>query len=103
LSGELDLDGQADLINLLQEEIDRPGLTTICIDMSEVSFLGSAGVGALLRSHRAAQAAGLRFTVTGLKGSPLWVLQITGVLHILADDPASRDDSPQEPTVSGSS
>ncbi len=91
LSGELDFSGRQALAELLLAEVNRPGTTAVCIDMSSVSFLGSAGVQALLIGYRATEALGHRLTVTGLTGAPLRVLQLTGVLALLNDAPGAHD------------
>jgi anti-anti-sigma factor len=87
LSGELDTSGRAAATDLLVTEINHSGVTAVYIDMSAVSLTGSGGVEALLKGCRAAEA----IAVTGVRGAPLRVLQITGVLAALTGDPAPRD------------
>jgi anti-anti-sigma factor len=47
LAGELDLVEAPHLMTLLDEELARKGLAVLVIDLSEVEFLGSSGLGVL--------------------------------------------------------
>lgn len=65
-----------------------PTATTIMVDMSGVSLLDSAGISALLRGRRFADAAGRTFRVVGAVGLVREVLQLTGVWQHLTGEPA---------------
>ncbi len=86
LFGDVDFTGRDAIAQILVAEVERPGVTTVHIDMSHVSFLGSAGARAVLIGHEAAKARGHRYTVTGFSDAALQVLDLTGVLAAINDD-----------------
>jgi len=45
--GELDLHSVPDLVAVIDEVLERPGLALLVLDLSEVAFLGSSGLGVL--------------------------------------------------------
>jgi anti-anti-sigma factor len=95
LFGELDLSNRDAIGEVFIAEVNRPGTTTVCIDLSRVSFLGSAGVQALLIGYRAAEVLGRRYTVVGANGAPLRVLKLTGVLALFDDAPGGGAATPR--------
>src|SRR3954470_11452409 len=66
LTGELDLAGAGALAEALREGREAGGPLTI--DLTELEFIDSSGLGALVRFHNAAQAAGFAYTL--LAGPP---------------------------------
>jgi len=86
LFGDVDFTGRDAIAETIVAEVERPGVDTVAIDMSAVSFLGSAGARALLIGYRAAKDLGRRYTVTGFSGAALQVLDLTGVLAAIEDD-----------------
>ncbi len=85
LSGEVDADN-CDLVSegLLAAERSAP---TLHLDTSELSFLDSSGISALLNVKSALQADGHDLCLTSPTSSVLRVLEITGLLEMfgLAD------------------
>jgi anti-sigma B factor antagonist len=89
LAGELDLSTVSVFVEALNEVLDGDP-RRIELDMSELSFIDSSGVGAYVTAHRAAQA----------KGSQLWVgqrsdlvdrvLHLSGVEEALAQEAAEK-------------
>jgi len=78
LRGHLDLDTVPILRNALRRAIE-PG-ATIDLDFSEVTFLDSSGLQALVTI--ASDVAPGRVNVVGVSGGPLNVLSLTGLLDI---------------------
>jgi anti-anti-sigma factor len=85
LFGDVDFTGRDAIADIIIAEVERPGVTTIFIDTSPVSFLSAAGARALLLGYEAANALGRRYTVTGLSDTTLQVLDLTGVLAAIND------------------
>lgn len=85
VAGDIDL-GTGDR---LEQEIaavtDTAGTTTIVVDLSEVSFLDSTGIGILVHGRRIADAAGQEYRITGARDVVLQVLKITGVWSYLSE------------------
>jgi anti-anti-sigma factor len=65
-------------------------LTGVVVDLSAVTFLDCAGVGALVASRQSAQRAAKAFDVIGATGLPRRVLQLTGTLTTLRVTPPVR-------------
>lgn len=61
-SGDLDAFSAAGLRRVIAEALSKPGATTtLCCDLSNVEFLDSGGLGALVGAYRAARRAGISF------------------------------------------
>jgi anti-sigma B factor antagonist len=58
--------------------------TPVVVDLSEVGFLDSAGIGALLRGRRRTVEAGRSFRVVAPDGFIAQVLQLAGVWELLS-------------------
>jgi anti-sigma B factor antagonist len=82
------LQGQVDLATAPQLAQAVAGATkqggdAVVVDLTDVDFLDSAGVRALVESAQAAATAGVTVTVTGARGWVARVLEITGVAEFL--------------------
>jgi len=66
-TGEVDLDTASLLQDALVDAVDRHA--AVCCDLSGVTFLGAAGITALLTAHNRAGEAGSRLTVRGAHGA----------------------------------
>jgi len=89
VSGEVDSATAPGLRDCLLEVIDRPGSSTVEVDLRAVTFLDSAGLSALATAHRAAAAAGRRLQMRcGTTRAVVRPLQITGLwtLFSIIDD-----------------
>jgi anti-sigma B factor antagonist len=84
LSGELDLVVADDLGALLLAQFAQPETDAVVADLTEVGFMDSAALGALLLAYQHASDHGGRFTVTGATGGVARVLEITGVAGLLS-------------------
>ena len=66
----------------------------VVLELSNVSFIDSSGVAALLRCRQELDKANIALSVVGARGLPLTVLEITGVLpYLSASAPAPRADA----------
>lgn len=83
VSGEVDSATAPGLRGCLLEVLERPGATTVEVDLRGVTFLDSAGLSALATAHRAAVAAGRELRVRcGTTRAVVRPLQITGLWDI---------------------
>jgi anti-sigma B factor antagonist len=94
LSGEIEMSVSGDVLRVITAELRRAGTTTVLVDLSAVSFLGSAGMQALVEARKLAVGQDQRFAVIGAKGIPRQVLDVTGLLAYLQETrpPAGADD-----------
>ncbi|MEY2437936.1 MAG: anti-sigma factor antagonist [Acidimicrobiaceae bacterium] len=84
LSGEVDL-ATAGLVVQAVEAAAANGATSVELDLSEVPFIDSSGIAAIVRSHRALQAVDGRLTI-GSKSPPVArVIELSGVEIALSD------------------
>ncbi|GAA0461609.1 hypothetical protein Ade02nite_16180 [Paractinoplanes deccanensis] len=83
VAGEIDMDNagqmQRFLIGLLHDQ--RPG--RVVLDMGEVTFLGSAGIHALVTSQLEADGLGARLEVRDVQPPVRQVMDICGVADML--------------------
>jgi anti-sigma B factor antagonist len=86
LEGELDLSVASDLEKEIIRTIDRAP-QGVSIDLTDVSFLDSSSVRALLRASEAADDAGKKLRVSGASGITRRVLELTGVDEVLGLEP----------------
>jgi anti-anti-sigma factor len=78
LSGELDLSVREEVRGILAS----PGNTSV--DLRDLTFLDCSGIGELIHAYTNALRRGSRLTVSGAYGEVRWVLELTGVLALLA-------------------
>jgi anti-anti-sigma factor len=83
LRGELDLDTVDELATVLDECIAHPTCHRVVVDLSEVTFIDSATVGAIIRMYKKAANAGHKLSVAGATGLVHRVLETLGVLDLL--------------------
>lgn len=86
--GELDHDTSAGLAEAIADIAGQDGIVEVVVDLRQVSFLAAAGVRALLRGGLAASARGCAYRVVNAHGIVHQVLKVSGVLEILAHEPA---------------
>jgi anti-anti-sigma factor len=82
--GEIDLATAPEVAGAVSEAL-ATGTPEIVVDLSQVSFLDSSGIRALVESHHAANEAGARLSVRGAQSWVAKVLNITGVGALLAE------------------
>jgi anti-sigma B factor antagonist len=81
--GEIDSTTAPGLRGCLLEVLDRPGTTTVEVDLTGVTFLDSAGLSALATAHRAAEAGGRTLQMrVGSTRAVVRPLQITGLWDV---------------------
>jgi anti-sigma B factor antagonist len=84
LVGEIDLAAKADVRTRVAAALDEAAVTSVVIDLAEVSFLDSSGIGTLIACKRAADESGTALHVVGAQGQVANVLSLTGVGPMLA-------------------
>jgi anti-anti-sigma factor len=89
LVGELDLSSVSIFVDALSEILDGDP-TRIELDMSELSFIDSSGVGAYVTAYRRAAAKGAQLLVGERSALVERVLQLSGVEDALAQEAAEK-------------
>lgn len=83
LEGELDL-GVVAQVDVALDQVLRDGFTLLVVDLSQLEFCDSSGLGALLRATRRLQEAGGRCLVAGARGPVQRLLSLTSMERVLA-------------------
>ncbi|MEU4690176.1 STAS domain-containing protein [Actinoplanes sp. NPDC023714] len=92
LTGEIDLAAADQLLDLLRAEIDTPASVVVIADLTGVTFLDSAGLGAFVGAYNHAGLAGRRFQLVN-PGRPVKrILEISGVYDVFVPSQAGDDD-----------
>ena len=82
LRGELDQSTAAQLREAVATALDA-GAADIRVDLGEVTFVGSSGLGALVRAHQAAQGRGRRLALDGVSDILFERLHLAGLVDLL--------------------
>jgi anti-sigma B factor antagonist len=85
VAGEIDLAISDDLRRWLVDAIPEVTPAHMEVDLSQVTFLDSTGIRALVLAQRAAGDRGVGMRVSGAQGKVESVLKITGVYALLTD------------------
>lgn len=84
VSGEIDMAVTAALSASVLGVLRADGVRLVEVELSAVGFIDACGVGALLAARNDARGQGKSLVVRGARGMPRRVLEMTGVLGVLA-------------------
>ncbi|MFF2815310.1 STAS domain-containing protein [Kitasatospora cineracea] len=90
VKGEIDLDTAPPLRCALATALDSH--REVVLDLSEVTFMDCAGLGALVRARNQADRRGARLVLHGAEPHVVRLLKLTGLHRHLAVDPRSVTD-----------
>jgi len=93
LAGEFDLASGKVVTQAIDHEITAAGTTAVNVDLSDLAYLDSSGIGGLVKGRRKADKTGVAYRVTGATGMVRQVLRMTGMLEYLAAE--STIESPE--------
>lgn len=79
LAGGIDLSNADDLLSVGVMAVKTPKVTNVSFDMSEVTFLDSTGIGALVRIRNAAEEAEVKVRIDRASDAVVGVLNLTGL------------------------
>ncbi|BCY08274.1 STAS domain-containing protein [Actinoplanes sp. L3-i22] len=88
--GDIDADTVGALRQVLRQTIETPGFTQLEVDMHQVAFLDSTGLGALVATRKAALARGITFRLTEFGPMVRMLLQVTHLEEVLTGEPATN-------------
>jgi anti-sigma B factor antagonist len=93
LRGEIDYTNAGPVTAALREAVERDRPATVRVDLTEVTFLDSSGIGVLISGMKAAQAAAAGYRVEGPNAKVLDQLRVTGLIELFAVGPAGLPDA----------
>lgn len=90
LGGEVDLNVEAALAELLDSALDPPPAKLV-LDLAQLTFIDSTGIRCVLNASRQSSSVGCRLVVRHPKGTVLRVFEVSGVDALLLDNDAAGD------------
>jgi len=94
VSGDIDIESAPRLQECLASLADQP---VVAVDLTDVPFVESSGIGVLVAEHKRRVATGGQLVITGSSPLALRVFELTGVDRVLnldGDAPAADAESP---------
>ena len=88
VAGEIDMATVDQLQGAIGDAVTRADTATVVIDLTDVTFCDSIGIGTLVRAHVEAARQGTVVRISNPQRQIRRVLEITGVLDILSADGA---------------
>jgi anti-sigma B factor antagonist len=79
VSGEIDISTAPNLRECLATLVDEP---VVAVDLSDVAFVESSGLGVLIAEHKRRSAVGQELVITGSSPLARRVFEITGLDHV---------------------
>jgi anti-sigma B factor antagonist len=86
IAGDLDFGAKSALESQVADQLTSGDITSIVVDIAGVSFIDSAGIGALVTCRRHAEDAGTTLLVVGANGRVADMMDLTGVRQWLAGE-----------------
>ncbi len=98
VAGEIDMATAEQLQEAIGDAVTRSHTVTVVIDLTDVTFCDSVGIGTLVRAHVEAARHGTVVRISNPQRQIRRVLEITGVLDILSADraEAAAPDRPRD-------
>ena len=91
LSGELDIATVTQLHPVATDELDRDGCKELVLDLTELDFLDSTGIGCWVEIRSHATELGKRVTIRNVPAAVRRVLEIGGLLALFEPAPPTFD------------
>src|SRR5437879_4497450 len=95
LRGEIDYTNAAPVTDAVTSAVARNRPSAVRIDLAEVTFLASSGIGVLITGMKAAREVPADYRVTGANSKVLEQLRITGLVDLFPVD------QPEPPVPAG--
>jgi anti-anti-sigma factor len=83
VAGEVDLSTAGALTDAVNTAVQSPDAQTVRVDLSEVSFMDSTGLSALVSGRKLADQHGVRLEIANPQPHLLKVIRITGLAEVL--------------------
>ncbi|SFO91548.1 stage II sporulation protein AA (anti-sigma F factor antagonist) [Amycolatopsis arida] len=83
VSGEVDLATAGEVTDAIEAALRAPGTESVEVNLTEVSFLDSSGLRALVAGQKRAEEAGKRLVVSDPQPQVRKVMEITGLSEVL--------------------
>ena len=85
LKGAIDVSTAPGLLGCLQESLAR-NPKAVVLDLSELDYIDSVGLGVLVTGHKRAKEAGTRFVLSKPQATLMRLFELTGLNHVFDID-----------------
>jgi stage II sporulation protein AA (anti-sigma F factor antagonist) len=95
LNGELDMNTSDNLRQVIDNEIERRGIRTIILNLQEVTFIDSSGLGVILGRYKKLLPMGGKIIISNVPPHIYKIMELSGLPKIIefqAEDTLSQDD-----------
>lgn len=92
LGGELDLTAKPAVHSIVSRRLNDETITGLVLDLANVTFIDSSGIGALIGCRNLANVIGKPLRAVGAQGRVARVLVLTGVGALLDGDRSTEPD-----------
>lgn len=83
IRGELDLLTAETFRNLVEKDLTRNKSLNLILDMEEVTFIDSSGLGVILGRYRRIREQGGKMAITAVKPHVFRILELAGIIRIV--------------------
>lgn len=83
VSGEIDLSVADELRSRLDNQLEASGLKKLVLDLSNVSFIDSSGLGVILGRYKKLQNIGGKIVIIGASPTVKRILELSGIMRII--------------------
>ncbi|MGI6660858.1 MAG: STAS domain-containing protein [Bacillota bacterium] len=91
VSGELDLSSAAKFRSLIDQELRKSGVPNVVVNLKNLSFIDSTGLGVLLGRHKAVKSWGGKFILTDVPPKIMSMLEMAGLMRVLETTRTEQD------------
>jgi len=95
LKGELDMNTSENLRQTIDNEIERRGIRTVILNLKEVSFIDSSGLGVILGRYKKLMPMGGKIIISNVPPHIFKIMELSGLPKIIqfsTDDTRSQED-----------
>jgi len=83
LTGEFDMSATFNVEPALERALAQPGIRALTVDLSQLSFIDSTGIGVLLRLNSEAQESGTELAIVPAEPQVQRIFEVAGVSEAL--------------------
>ncbi|HHX10729.1 MAG TPA: anti-sigma factor antagonist [Firmicutes bacterium] len=91
VSGELDLSSAAKFRGLIDQELRKSGVPNVVVNLKNLSFIDSTGLGVLLGRHKAVKSWGGKFILSDVPPKIASMLEMAGLMRVLETARTEQD------------
>lgn len=95
LKGELDMNTAENLRQAIDSEIERRGIRTVILNLEEVSFIDSSGLGVILGRYKKLLPMGGKIIISNVPSHIYKIMELSGlpkIIQFFTDDSLSQED-----------